>query len=191
MEFREDILSPADSLADGEVAEVVKKNVRTMLHLRNQVESKKGLQQKFSSSIPKYAGRLSFVYCQATFMTLWVFINLSFVPYFPHFDPFPFSLLGLITTTEAIFLAIFILINQNRMSEVAKRREELDIQVALLTEHEVTRLIQLVDTIAIHLKISSKEPEIQDLKKEIQPDKVLEVIESEIDNLKNENEGNI
>ncbi len=169
-----------NSKSKEEVSDVVRKNIRTMVQLRNHVEQKKTIQHKISSWISKHIGRFAFLLFQLIFTAVWIFINTRPSFDLPRFDPYPFPLLGLIATVEAIFLAIVILINQNHQGELIKRREELEIQVNLLTEHEVTRLIEMVDNIAKHLKISGITPDVQDLKIEIKPEKVLDIIENEI-----------
>ena len=69
------------------------------------------------------------------------------------------------------------------MADLEEKREELGLQINLLTEHEVTRLISLVDSIANHLRVTAKDNDIGDLKKDTSPEKVLNVIEKEMDNL--------
>ena len=166
-----------------EVAGIVHKNTRTMLGLRQETEKQKGVQQQFAAAIARHAGSMPFVYSELIFITGWIGLNLGWIPSVRRFDPWPFPLLALITTVEAIFLAIFILVSQNRMSALEEKREELDLQINLLTEHEVTRLITLVDTIANHLKVTTKDQDLGDLKKETSPEQVLNVIEKEMDKL--------
>jgi uncharacterized membrane protein len=79
---------------------------------------------------------------------------------------------------EAIFLSTFVLITQNRMSARSPRRADLDLQVSLLTEHEVTQLITLVKAIAEHLHLQAAgEPELAELERDVAPEHVLDVIE--------------
>jgi len=163
-----------------EVASIVHRNIRTMLELNKEAEKRVGIQHKISSTITRRVGSLPFVYFQIIFLITWLSLNSGKIFKITPFDPFPYPLLALITTVEAIFLAIFILVNQNRMANLEAKREELDIQMSLLTEHEVTRLIRLVDSIAVHLKVQGKDHDIGDLKKETSPEKVLEAIENEM-----------
>jgi uncharacterized membrane protein len=166
-----------------EVSGIVQKNTRTMLELRQEAEKQKGVQQKFAALVARYVGSMPFIYIQLFFIASWVIINLKRVPGLRQFDPYPFPLLALITTIEAIFLAVFILVSQNRMSDLEEKREELGLQISLLTEHEVTRLMNLVDSIATHLKVTGKDQDLKDLKKDTSPEKVLNVIEAEMDKI--------
>ena len=69
------------------------------------------------------------------------------------------------------------------MSALEEKREELGLEINLLTEHEVTRLITLVASLANHLKVTTKDQDFGDLKKETSPEQVLNVIENEMDKL--------
>ncbi len=73
----------------------------------------------------------------------WMLVNSGAVGIRP-FDPFPFGLLTMIVSLEAIFLAIFVLMAQSRESTVAELREEVSLQVVLRMEEEVTKTLQLV-----------------------------------------------
>jgi uncharacterized membrane protein len=63
------------------------------------------------------------------------------------FDPYPFSLLGVIVAVEAVILSSFILMRQNRMMRRGERRDHLNLQVDLLAEKEITTLLQMVRAI--------------------------------------------
>jgi uncharacterized membrane protein len=75
---------------------------------------------------------------------------------------------------EAIFLSTFVLVSQNRMAAVADKRADLDLQINLLAEHEITHVLKLVDSIAEHLGIKEAyNPEVEELEKEITPEALL------------------
>lgn len=81
-------------------------------------------------------------------------------------------------SVEAIFLSTFVLISQNRMNTQADKRADLDLQVSLLAEHEVTRLKTLVTAMAKKMDITeANDPEIEELSKDVQPEKVLDTME--------------
>ena len=81
------------------------------------------------------------------------------------FDPFPFSFLTMTVSLEAIFLALFVLASQNRLSRQSDKRAHLDLQVNLLAEREMTAVLQLLEDIATHFKVqtSVRASEIRDL----------------------------
>jgi uncharacterized membrane protein len=79
---------------------------------------------------------------------------------------------------EAIFLSTFVLISQNRMAALEDKRAELNLHVSLLAEHEITRLIVLVSAMAEKLDVpEARGAALDELKKNIAPEKVLDVIE--------------
>ena len=95
----------------------------------------------------------------------------------PKFDP-TFVVLAMVASVEAIFLSTFVLITQNRMAAAAEKRAELDLQVSLLTEHEITRLIQLVSAIGDRLGLEEVcDPELNELKNDVHPERVLDKID--------------
>ena len=75
-------------------------------------------------------------------------------------------------------LATFVLVSQNRMTEVADKRADLDLQINLLSEYEITRVLTLVDAIAEHLGLEvGQDPEVEELKNDVNPDQVLDEME--------------
>ena len=158
------------------LAAVVERNVRSLLERRQQVEQKKGFQQRLADAITHFTGSMRFVYIHALLYGAWIIINLPGVP-LPKFDP-NFIILAMVASVEAIFLTTFVLMTQNRMSEQAEKRAELDLQISLLAEYEVTRLITLVKAIAEKLDIeASKDPELPELQQNVAPERVLDVME--------------
>jgi uncharacterized membrane protein len=94
------------------------------------------------------------------------------------FDPFPYGLLTMVVSLEAIFLSTFVLISQNRMGEETERRADLDLHIGLLTEHELTRVLQMLDAIQDKLNIvDHANSELADLEMETKPEDVLAEIE--------------
>jgi uncharacterized membrane protein len=84
----------------------------------------------------------------------------------------------MVASVEAIFLSTFILITQNRMAAAADRRAELDLQVSLLAEAEITKLVELVSMIAERMNVSTSEQhEIEEMKQRVAPEAVLDAIE--------------
>ena len=87
-------------------------------------------------------------------------------------------MLAMIASVEAIFLSTFILITQNRMAAAADRRAELDVQISLLAEAEITKLVELVSGIAERMEVrTAKESEVEEMKRGVAPEAVLDAIE--------------
>ena len=104
-------------------------------------------------------------------------INLGLLPGVAPFDP-TFVILATVASVEAIFLSTFVLISQNRAAAAADRRADLDLQIGLLAEHEVTYLVRVTTQIAKQLGIKlERNPEVEELKRNVAPEAVLERIE--------------
>src|SRR5438034_3687783 len=158
------------------LAGVVERNMRSLVARRQHLEHQKTLEQRLADSITRFTGSMRFVYIHALIYGTWIVINLPGVPT-PKFDR-SFVILAMVASVEAIFLTTFVLMTQNRMSREAESRAELDLQISLLAEHEVTRLITLVKAIGEKLDIeASKDPELPELQQDVEPEKVLEVME--------------
>lgn len=158
-----------------ELNNLVRRNIETLISVREKMESRKTHQEVVADAITRFAGSMPFVYIHALLFGGWILVNMGIVPVIRPFDPFPFVMLAMIASVEAIFLSTFVLISQNRMQALADKRADLDLQINLLAEHEVTRLIGLVDDIARHLGITSgQDASLDELKKDVRPEAVIE-----------------
>jgi uncharacterized membrane protein len=73
-------------------------------------------------------------------------------------------------SVEAIFLSTFVLISQNRISAAADKRADLDLQISLLAEHEITKLVELVSAMADRMGLQAHaDPELQEVKRDCRP----------------------
>jgi uncharacterized membrane protein len=104
-------------------------------------------------------------------------VNLGWVPGVRAFDP-TFVVLAMVASVEAIFISTFVMISQNRMAAIADQRADLDLQISLLGEHEITKLVALVAEIAKRMDIpAAEDPELDELSKNVSPERVLDRIE--------------
>ena len=157
---------------------VLERNIQTLMERRKEEESSITKHQGFAIAIGRFIGSFGFVYTHLVLFGLWVLANTMGLPGIPRFDPELFYM-ATFAAVEAIFLTTLVLINQNRMSAAADKRAELDLQVNLLTEHELTRLLHLVSAVAERLKVTSQvDEEIEELKQDMEVAAVLDKIES-------------
>jgi uncharacterized membrane protein len=156
---------------------IIDRNIRTLHRLRLEVEQGRNLRERIADILTYFSGNLSFVYFHVLWFGLWFLINSGYLGIKP-FDPYPYGLLGLVVALEAIFLSTFLLISQNRMAEHAERRSDLDLQINLLAEHELTRVLQMLDAIHDKLGIENyRDCELTELEMETKPEEVLAEIE--------------
>jgi uncharacterized membrane protein len=163
---------PPDSLNSS-----LRRNIDVLRRRRDQEEATAGAQERLAAAITRFSGSMRFVYAHALVYGFWIVANLGWVPGIRPWDP-SFVILAMVASVEAIFLSTFILITQNRMAMAADRRAELDVQISLLAEAEITKLVQLVSGIAERLDVPAGEPEeIEEMKRQVAPEAVLDAIE--------------
>jgi uncharacterized membrane protein len=156
---------------------VIERNIRTIIQIRQKAQRKRGIQDRLADAITSFSGRMLFAYLHIIWFVVWILLNTGRLG-IEAFDPFPYGLLTMIVSLEAIFLSTFVLISQNRLSAEAERRADLDLHVGMLTEHELTRVLQMLDAIQDKMGIANDEDgELADLEKETKPEDVLAEIE--------------
>jgi uncharacterized membrane protein len=159
-------------------ASVVERNISALMARRQHDEAQRGAQDRAADTITRFTGSMAFVYIHLAFFSAWIAVNLGWVPGVPRFDR-SFTVLAMAASVEAIFLSTFVLISQNRMQALADKRADLDLQVSLLAEHEVTHLIQLVREIARRMDIDeARDPALDELAQDIRPESVLSQMEA-------------
>jgi uncharacterized membrane protein len=157
---------------------VVEHNIKLIAKHREESEKQKTFQDHLADLITRWSGSMLFIYAHCVWFGVWIAVNLGGLGLSP-FDPFPFGLLTTIVSLEAIFLSTFVLVSQNRQAELADRRSELDLQVNLLAEYELTRVLTLVDRLAKKFEIDDcNDDELAELKKDVKPDRLLNELEN-------------
>ena len=107
--------------------------------------------ERLADSVGVFAGSLPFVVLHLALVMVWLLVNSGQISRIRPFDPWPFSLLGVIVAVEAVILSSFILMRQNRMMRRGERRDHLNLQVDLLAEKEITKVLQMVRAICEHM----------------------------------------
>jgi uncharacterized membrane protein len=159
------------------VAKVVHKNIREICDHKLKHERKLKPAEKVATRFATFAGTTTFVYINAFFFIVWISLNIGLFGLKP-FDPFPFVMLTTVVSLEAIFLSLFVLLSQNRLQRISDEQNELDLQINLLAEHELTRIMVAVDLIAEKMGIElPHEYERNELEADVKPSEVLKEIE--------------
>jgi uncharacterized membrane protein len=157
---------------------VLHRNINALLEVRRREEQMRSAGDRIADAITRFAGSMWCIWTHAILFGAWIVVNVAPVPGVRRWDPFPFVMLAVITSVEAIFLSTFILITQNRMSKIAERRAEMDLQISLLTEHELTRVAQILESVAARLDAPRPpEHEMAEIRSDINPQRVAEEIE--------------
>lgn len=121
---------------------------------------------RFMDKISAFSGTIAFLLLNVFFFAFWLLVNSGILGVKP-FDPFPYVLLTSIVSLEAIVLSIFVLISQNRQSRISDLRQEVDLQINIIAEEEITKIIHLIAGLYGALKIDVQED--SELKKMLEP----------------------
>ena len=141
-------------------AKVTQENIEIIKKIEEEFDSHRSLSDFIGDSIGGAASNIIFVLVHLVGITSWIVINTHHFPNIKPFDPYPFSLLSFMITTESVFLFMFVLIKQNRMNRRAEQRSHLNLQIALLVEQELTKVLQIVEKV----NQSTGAPESSDMK---------------------------
>jgi uncharacterized membrane protein len=156
---------------------VLERNIQALVERRRREQAEATAQQKLADSITAFAGSMRFVHLHLAAFGFWIVANLGWIPWVTAWDP-TFVVLGMIASVEAIFLSTFVLISQNRMAAEAGKRADLDLQISLLTEHELTKVADVLNGVARHLQIESRsQADLDEASRSIAPERVLDKIE--------------
>jgi uncharacterized membrane protein len=169
--------------------EIIRKNISAISEMQRRDVAARKPQERISDSITRFSGSTLFVFLHVVWFGLWILLNIGIVhvPHVSEFDPFPFGLLTMIVSLEAIFLSTFVLISQNRMSALSEKRAELDLQVNMLAEQKAAKTLELLEHIAqqldsVYERFDYKtDPEIEALKVSPEPHEVLQVMEDAVE----------
>lgn len=167
------------------LASVVDQNIRALIARRREEERCTGWEDRAAGAISRFVGSMRFVYLHVLIVSGWIVWNTGWLAVRPY-DP-SLVILAVAASVEAIFVSTFVLITQNRMAAQADKRADLDLQISLLAEHEITRLISLVTRIAERMDIQeSHNPELSELSRDVAPEKVMDRIEEHEHELRRE-----
>jgi len=155
----------------------LKRNIEALARRREHEAASATREERIAQAITNFTGSMRFVYLHLVLYSAWVLANLGVIPGVPKFDP-SFVILAMEASVEAIFLSTFVLISQNRTAATADKRADLDLQINLLAEHELTRLAKVVAAIADRLGVPvAGDPEFEEVERDVAPEAVLDAIE--------------
>src|ERR1700733_7769408 len=138
-------------------------NIEAIAKLEHDALARRTLTERVSDAMTKLVGNMGFLLGHLILISSWSLVNLHVIPGLKAFDPFPFGVLALIVSSESVFLTIFVLISQSRMARQSQRRSHLDLQVGMLSEQELTTILQMLQKLCHHLgvNVDSSRQEVQ------------------------------
>ena len=165
--------------------EIIRKNISALSEMQRSDDARRTATDRVADAITRFSGSMTFVYIHVVWFGLWIALNVGLVASFGlrAFDEFPFGLLTMVVSLEAIFLSTFVLISQNRMSRASERRAELDLHINMLSEQKAAKTLEMLDQLTRQLDQMGRrfnftpDPEVEALKVSPAPGDVLRVIE--------------
>ncbi len=138
-------------------------NIDAIAKLEHDALGRRTVSERVSDVITKLVANVGFLLAQVILIASWSLVNLHVIPGLKAFDPFPFGVLALIVSSESVFLTIFVLISQSRMARQSERRSHLDLQVGMLSEQELTTILQMLQKLCQHMgvNVDSSNQEVQ------------------------------
>lgn len=122
-----------------------------------------------ADNLTSLTGNPAFLYFNITFFVVWIGLNVGIIPGLSAFDPFPFGLLTMIVSLEAIMLSIFVLISQNRAAQIATLREELHLRLNIIAEQEITKSLEMLVKVHEKMGILEKDEERERMLEKVNP----------------------
>ena len=157
--------SDSGSLNSRIFAGAIEKNIATIHNLRQEADDSRRWDQKWVDRIAGFVGSPNSLYAH------FVFYGVYYIMYRSYDN------LSSTASLEAMFLAIFVLVNQRRMNSVERRNSDLHLQTTLLIEQEITQLARVVDRLATRAGLEPHEvKDLDEVKKDVLPSEVLERI---------------
>jgi uncharacterized membrane protein len=163
------------------LSSVIQQNIRKIIRVRQKAVREQSLQDRIANGMTSFSGSMAFFYVHIVWFLVWFLLNTGHLGIDP-FDPYPYGFLTMVVSLEAIFLATFVLISQNLLAKEAGRLADLSLQTGLLTEHELTRVLQMLRAIQNQIGISNDE-NIKLADADLEMETRLEDVLSEIERL--------
>ncbi len=162
----------------GENEEARKKIFRS---IKAKADAKRTTIERMADSMTSHFGSNTFLWLNVFLFIAWILINTNQIKFVAPFDPFPFNLLTNIVSLEAIILAIFVLISQNRTAKIDDLREETHLQLNIISEKEITKLMKMLTLLLEKQGVNlSEDLELQKMLKPISEEEIQKRLEREI-----------
>lgn len=158
--------------------QAAQRNISKIADLQSEFDERRSAVDRIVADVADWTGSVSFILLHLAWFACWILINGTSLLPFKKFDPFPFVLLSVAVSCEAVLLSTVVLMKQNWMSARDEHREQLQLQISLLSEQEVTKVLFLQRLICRRLGIeeADKDPDVIDLSQET----VVEHLASEL-----------
>lgn len=164
---------------------IIRENISAVASIEQQFLDSRSTLDRVVDSVATFTGSLTFVLLHLVGFAIWGLINFGDIPGVAAFDPYPFALLSTAVSAEAVLLSTFVLMKQNRMARRADEREHLHLQINLLAEKEITKILQTLTSLCEHVGVkgTKSDPEMQELTKDTAVHDLAEELREQIGNV--------
>lgn len=174
-----------DSTQKEETHRVYQRRLQSRTHLiesfKAKIDKKRTRLERYADVITDFSGSNKFLFLNVIWFAIWILLNVHIIPGIAPFDPFPFGLLTSIVSLEAIILAILVLISQNRSAKIADLREEVHLQIDIIAEEEITKIMEMIGLLLEKNNIDvSKDKQLHSMLNPTNPDKIKESISEQL-----------
>ncbi len=146
--------------------------------LEAQTLNKRSISVRMADVLTSRFGTARFFIILLIITFIWILINVGVIPGIPIFDPYPFILLTMIASVGAIFLTVIVLISQNRQSYINTIRNELLLQMILISERELTKTLQILNNRLN--KGKNRDKELKEMLSQTNVSLIQQIIEKQI-----------
>lgn len=161
-------------------AEALRRQRHIIKSFRSKFQAKRNWLDRLADFMTYIFGTTTFLFINLVWFLVWVIWNNNLIPGLLPFDPYPHSFLTMVVSLEAIFLSIIVLVSQNRQSEIADLREEIDFNINVRAEQEITKILNILDKIHDHLGLEPEDDEeLIEMKKNINIEEIEQQIASD------------
>jgi uncharacterized membrane protein len=166
----------------GAAANPTKHNIDAIAKLEHDALERRSPMERVSEVITRFVGNTTFLLAQLILISGWMLLNLRVIPGVAPFDPFPFGVLALVVSAESVFLTVFVLISQSRMARQSDRRSHLGLQISMLSEQELTTILQMLQKLCQHMgvNVDSSKEEVRSFSKTTEIHKLASELEDKL-----------
>jgi uncharacterized membrane protein len=171
-----------DNPSPRHAANPTQQNIDAIAKLEHEALGRRTITERVSEVITSIVGNMGFLLAQLILISGWILVNLHAIPGLKALDPFPFGVLALLVSSEGVFLTVFVLISQSRMARQSDRRSHLGLQVSMLSEQELTTILQMLQKLCQHMgvNVESSEQQVQSFTKTTEIHKLASELEDKL-----------
>ncbi len=159
-----------------------KGNIESIAQIEQEFMRQRSRVDRLGETISRCSGSVGFAAGHVCGVAGWVAINSGMTAFRP-FDPYPFSLLGVLVALEAVFLSTFVLMTQKRQSRQAEHWAHLNLQISLLSEQEATKMLQMLTMVCNHMGLKTSQD--RELKEMVEKTAIAHLAQELAQNLEN------